>query len=43
MQKPADISQDTWARLKAHAVPLEDDLNSVLERLTATAQLHQDC
>ena len=41
--KPADISEDTWARLKKHAVPLEDTLDTLLERLITTAQMHRDC
>ena len=43
MQKPADISEATWARLKGHAIPLEDDLDTVLDRLIAGAHAHQAC
>ena len=43
MQKPASISDATWTRLKEHAIPLEDTLDTVLDRLITRTQGHSDC
>ena len=43
MQKPPEISPTTWARLKALAEPLEDDLETILVTILDAADVHLDC
>ena len=43
MQKPAEISDANWARLKTFAEPLEDDLDTVLNGLMTAVETHEDC
>ena len=43
MQRPAEISAANWTRLKTFAEPLEDDLDTVLNRIMTTVTAHEDC